>query len=49
MNGTEVFGYTNQAFHGIIGITDNSRAEEQSLNVVTAIELDGQVNQLAYG
>ena len=47
MHGTQVFGNTHQTLHRIIGIAHHSAAHEKPLDVVTPIELHGQLHQLA--
>ena len=44
----QVFGYTHQAFHGVIGVAHYARAEEKPFYVVAAIKLDGEVYQLCH-
>ena len=49
MNGSKVFGDTDQALHRIVRIAHHARAEEQPLDVVPSIEFDGEVNEFAHG
>ena len=48
MNRTQVFCHPHQTFHGVIGITYHTRAQEQSLDIVPAVKLHGQVHQFAH-
>ena len=43
----QVAGHADHALHRIVGIADDARREEKPLDVVAAIELDGQFGQFA--
>jgi len=45
----KVFGYPDKPFHGIIGIADDSGAEEESFDIVASVEINGEVYNFGHG
>ena len=37
--------HAHHAFHRVVGVTDDARGEEQPLDVVAAVEFDGQLGE----
>lgn len=42
------FRHAHQALHGVIRALENTRAEKQPLNIIAAIEINGEINHLLY-
>ena len=47
MHQAQGFGHAHQALHRVVGIAHHAAAQEEALDVIAAVELDGQVHQLA--
>ena len=45
----QVAGHAHHAFHRVVGVTDDARGEEQPLDVVAAVEFDGQLGEFVGG
>ena len=49
VRGAKVFDHAHHALHRVVRVTDDAGAEEEALDVVAAVELDGEVHELANG
>lgn len=47
--GAEFFGDEDESFHGVVGVSEDAAAEEESFDVIAPVEIDGEVDDFLDG